>query len=548
MAHVQPATSSRPPAGGVLGGYELLERLGAGGMAEVWVARRRGPHGFVKRVAIKRILPQLARDARFVEMFCDEARVYAALAHPNLVQILDFGEADGELYMALEYVGGPSVARLLRLVGARSGRVPLEAACFIAREVLRGLHAAHSAVDDRGRPLGLVHRDVSPGNVLIGRAGEVKLTDFGIARGAFIERRTCPGEMKGKLGYMSPEQVVGSEVDPRTDLFSAGVVLAELCLTRPLFAGRSELEILTRIHRVDLGVLERHGGSLPERLRAILVRALQRSADRRFGSAGEMLSELESFAGDAGLDLDEATLAPWLAAVGALPSSSGVQEAVRPVAEPPPRPAPAPAPRASLPTLPDVPPEDGGAPGWEATVERVRAPALLYSIARSRRSARIEASAGGETVAVRVADGALLGEPREAVAALARWLGWPSAEVRLFLDDADAVPRRGGEPFAAIVTRGVRAAWAAADLAATLGPYAQERVASVMPRWSDPRRLGLVGGELPSLELCAGASSLGRAVAQLEARGVASSAEAMRAVFVGLSAGLLSVRGWRRTA
>src|SRR6478752_9817985 len=158
-----------------LGEYLLLDRIGVGGMAEVFLAERSGPHGFAKRVALKRILPGLAADARFSEMFCDEARVCAALSHPNIVQVLDFGESNGELFMAMEFVDGVSLARLLRTVSARRERFPPAVALHIAHEVLRGLAFAHQARDEHGRPLGIVHRDVSPGNVLIGRAGDVKM-------------------------------------------------------------------------------------------------------------------------------------------------------------------------------------------------------------------------------------------------------------------------------------------------------------------------------------------------------------------------------------
>src|SRR5690606_7375855 len=232
-----------------LGPYTLGERLGVGGMAEVYLAESEGPHGFAKRVALKRILPQLSRDARFVAMFCDEAKICAMLEHPNIVKVIDFGEANGELFMAMEYVDGVSVARLLRAVSARGERFPLGAVLYIAHEILRALAHAHEAVDERGRALNLVHRDVSPGNVLIGREGEVKLTDFGIVRSAFVDRRTYPGELKGKLGYMSPEQVMGEDLDPRSDLFTAAIIIAELSLVRPLFPGQNELEILTRTHR-----------------------------------------------------------------------------------------------------------------------------------------------------------------------------------------------------------------------------------------------------------------------------------------------------------
>ncbi len=322
-----------------LGPYELGERLGAGGMAEVFVARRAGPRGFHKKFAIKRILPQLARDTRFVAMFCDEARICAALAHPNIVQVVDFGEADGELFMALEFVDGVSVAKLLRTVAARGQRFPVGAALFIVHEVLRALEFAHEARDEHGRSLGIVHRDVSPGNVLIGRAGEVKLTDFGIVRSSFIDRRTYPGELKGKLGYMSPEQVIGGDIDRRSDLFTLGIVMAEMLLARPMFPGRNELEILTRIYEADLRVLDRHGGDLSRELSALLKKALAREREQRFQSATELAESLRAAAQALGVSLGEGALLPWLASLGILPSRSGLREAASyrdPLPTPPP--------------------------------------------------------------------------------------------------------------------------------------------------------------------------------------------------------------------
>ncbi len=323
-----------PDKGHWLGPYELGERLGAGGMAEVYVARRAGPHGFAKRFAIKRILPQLAADTRLVAMFCDEARICAALSHPNIVQVVDFGEYDGELFMAMEFVDGISCAKLLRSVAARGERFPLGAALFIVHEVLRALTFAHEASDEHGRSLGIVHRDVSPGNVLIGRAGEVKLTDFGIVRSAFVDRRTYPGELKGKLGYMSPEQVIGAEVDARSDLFAVGIVLAELLLARPLFPGRNELEVLTRIHEADLRVLDRYGRDLPADLDAALRTALARDRGARFGSAREFADALRAVARRAGVPLSDTELVPWLSSLGVLPSQSGFREATTAVAPP----------------------------------------------------------------------------------------------------------------------------------------------------------------------------------------------------------------------
>jgi serine/threonine protein kinase len=325
----------RASAGHQLGPYQLGERLGSGGMAEVYVAHRAGPGGFQKKLAVKRILPQLAGDSRFVAMFCDEARICAALTHPNIVQVVDFGEHDGQLFMAMEYVEGLSCARLLRAVAARGERFPIGAALFIVQQVLRGLRFAHEARDDAGRPLGIVHRDVSPGNILIGTAGEVKLTDFGIVLSAFVDRRTYPGELKGKMGYMSPEQVIGDDVDCRSDLFTLGVVLAEMLLARPLFSGKNEFEMLTRMYEVDLSVLDRYGGELPPGLIVLLTTALARDQERRFQTARDFADAVRTVARDIGVVLNDAQLLPWLYERGYLTGRSGTRQVVGP--EPVPR-------------------------------------------------------------------------------------------------------------------------------------------------------------------------------------------------------------------
>jgi serine/threonine-protein kinase len=262
-------------------------------MAEVYLARRAGPHGFQKTVAVKRILPQYARDPDFVAMFVDEARVCARLTHPNIVQVFDFGEQDGELYMAMEYVDGTTGARMIRAAASQSEEVPLDVCIHITLSILHALECAHGARDDEGRLLSLVHRDVSPGNVLIDRTGAVKLTDFGIARAAEIERRTDAGQLKGKLGYMSPEQVVGRELDARSDLFTLGIVLAEMLILRPLFSGGKELDVLLRIRDTDLGAIDRAGKRVPDDMRAVLFRALARDPALRWPSAAAFAEALE---------------------------------------------------------------------------------------------------------------------------------------------------------------------------------------------------------------------------------------------------------------
>jgi serine/threonine-protein kinase len=303
---------SSNPAPARLGPYELIRRLATGGMAEVYLARRAGPHGFQKLVAVKRILPQFSADTDFVSMFVDEARVCARLGHPNIVQVFDFGEHDGELYMAMEYVDGTTGARLIRAAASRGEEVPLDVSLYIALSILRALEYAHNAKDDQGRSLHLVHRDVSPGNVLIDRSGAVKLTDFGIARATEFERRTDAGQLKGKLGYMSPEQVIGRELDARSDLFTMGIVLAEMVMLRPLFAGGRELDVLLRIRDADVSVIDRAGSRVPDDVRVVLHRALARDPYLRYPNATAFAEAIDEIIRRRRLQVGPSKIAAWI--------------------------------------------------------------------------------------------------------------------------------------------------------------------------------------------------------------------------------------------
>jgi serine/threonine-protein kinase len=328
-------TISTIPAPLRLGPYELVRRIATGGMAEVYLARRAGPHGFQKTVAVKRILPQFARDPDFVAMFVDEARVCARLAHPNIVQVFDFGEQDGELYMAMEYVDGTTGARLIRAAAMAAEEVPLDVCLHTTLSILRALDYAHSARDEEGKPLALVHRDVSPGNVLIDRTGTVKLTDFGIARAAEIERRTDAGQLKGKLGYMSPEQVVGRELDARSDIFTLGIVFAEMLILRPLFSGGKELDVLLRIRDADLSAIDRAGRRLPDDVREVLLRALSRDPAQRWPTAGAFADALEEIVLRRRLPVGHARLAAFVEKLG-LTTGRVDDEPARPAAPGPP--------------------------------------------------------------------------------------------------------------------------------------------------------------------------------------------------------------------
>lgn len=264
-----------------LGPYRIERRLAAGGMAEVFVAQRLGPHEFAKRVALKCILPQHANDPDFVAMFIDEARLAALLDHPSIVQVFDFGEAEGELFLAMELVDGTNVNKLLRAVSSRAETVPLIPALHIASEAARALAYAHQAIDDKGECLHLVHRDVSPANLLVTKRGHVKLSDFGIARCTRSDHRTDEGHVRGKLGYMSPEQVLGRPVDGKSDVFTLGTVLSEMLIGEPLFSGGTELDALLKIRNADLSALDRRPRNIPQDVRALLERVLNRRAPER---------------------------------------------------------------------------------------------------------------------------------------------------------------------------------------------------------------------------------------------------------------------------
>ena len=258
-----------------LGPYAIEERLATGGMAEVFVGTRSGPHGFVKRLALKRILPQFSADPDFVAMFVDEARLAARLEHPNIVQVFDFGEDDGRLFLAMELVVGTTVNRMLRAVATVGEAVSLDAALHIASQTAHALAYAHRLCDDDGQPMGIVHRDVSPANILLTKNGHVKLSDFGIARVTGADARTDEGHVRGKLGYMSPEQVMGDELDGRSDVFTLCTVLAEMLIAKPLFGDGNDLDVLVRIRDADLSAIARSRHPIPGDVLRLLQRGLE---------------------------------------------------------------------------------------------------------------------------------------------------------------------------------------------------------------------------------------------------------------------------------
>jgi hypothetical protein len=264
-------------------------------MAELFKATLVGQHGFEKLVAIKKILPHLATDQSFVEMFIDEARITAQLDHRHIVQVFELGTDADTPYIAMQYVDGLDVLALLRECARAQIRLPPDLAALIARDVLDALDYAHNAVDAHGRSLGIVHRDISPGNVLLSWRGDVKLTDFGIARAAERRHKTEAGTLKGKYGYMSPEQVSGGDVDARADLFSIGILLAEMVMARRLFTSTNDLDILLMVRDARLDRLHKYASEFPVELRVLTVRALQRRPEDRWQSAALFRDALDEW-------------------------------------------------------------------------------------------------------------------------------------------------------------------------------------------------------------------------------------------------------------
>jgi serine/threonine protein kinase len=301
VRHENPiVVGTNPDALGIpFGKYHLLERLGRGGMAEVWKAKALGPMGYARKLVVKRILPELACDDEFVRMFVAEARLSASLNHRNIVQVYEFGDVAGEFYLAMEWVHGRDLNTLLRALKDRDAAPLVELAAYVTREVCRALAYAHALTDEDGHPLRLIHRDVSPSNVMIGFDGSVKLLDFGIAKALALasENRTQVGVLKGKFGYMAPEQIEteGVDVDHRADLFVAGVVLWEMLTLRRLFKGTSDVQTIGLVRKAEVLPPSAVNPAVPPELDAVCMRALARDRDERFADCAEMAEALDDF-------------------------------------------------------------------------------------------------------------------------------------------------------------------------------------------------------------------------------------------------------------
>ncbi|WP_164013360.1 serine/threonine protein kinase [Pyxidicoccus trucidator] len=277
------------------GKYRLIERIAVGGMAEIFLAHQKHDDGHESPVVIKRIRPHLSKHAAFVKMFLNEARLAAQLNHPNVVQIHDLGKIAESHFIAMEYVAGRDMRRVVPKAEALGIPFPLVYAVKIASCVCAGLHHAHTKVDLYGNPLNIVHRDVSPENIVVAFDGSVKILDFGIAKAANQVGQTRTGEIKGKLSYMSPEQCLGTPLDCRSDIFSLGVVLYEWLTGFKLFTGESEVAVMRSITEGKIYAPSYFREDLPERLELILMKALERDKDKRYQTAAQMQKDLDAF-------------------------------------------------------------------------------------------------------------------------------------------------------------------------------------------------------------------------------------------------------------
>ena len=280
----------------IAGKYELLERAGEGGMAVVWRAVMHGAAGFSRPVALKEMKPELREQERQVAMFVEEARLGSCLLHPNIVQVLDFVDDEkGSYWLVTEWVEGLDLGSLLRYYRSRQERIPWPLATLIGIGALRGLAAAHERHAADGTPVPIVHRDVSPQNLLLGIGGAVKLSDFGLARARDrTSVLTTPGFVKGKLGYLAPELVGGAQASPHSDLFSMGSVLWEALAGHPLFTGKNDRDVLRAIHRGQVPPVSGERPGLPKLLVLAISRALARTPSERHPTAAAMAQDLET--------------------------------------------------------------------------------------------------------------------------------------------------------------------------------------------------------------------------------------------------------------
>jgi serine/threonine protein kinase len=286
-----------------LGRYELGPLLGVGGMAEVFKAHYSSPGGAKRTVVVKRILPTFSRDPNFVTMFVAEAQILGLLHHPNVVQAHDFGESDGTLFLVLEYVDGPSISTALAALRRLKRKMPPVAAAYFAREVCRALDHVHTLKGSDGEPLNVIHRDVSPANIILTNAGGIKLLDFGVAKYRASQVQTIEGTIKGKPAYLAPEALEGKAIDNRVDIFSLGIVLHEMLTLTSLFESDSQVLTFRKILELPIAPPSALRPAIPPELDAIVMRALERKPELRYQTASEMADDLDRYLAVGGLNV-----------------------------------------------------------------------------------------------------------------------------------------------------------------------------------------------------------------------------------------------------
>jgi serine/threonine-protein kinase len=275
--------------------YRVIEKLASGGMAEVFRAESAGLEGFKKQVAIKRVLPHLSEKKKFISMFLDEARLSAHLSHSNCVQVFDIGVGDNAYFIVMEYVDGADLKAVLETLKKQGRTLPIEEAVFIAIKICEGLCYAHELMDSEGRAFGVVHRDVSPPNVLMTKYGEIKIVDFGLAKASSQLEKSEPGIIKGKFSYLSPEAALGKEVDHRTDIFAVGIILWEMLASRRLFMGDTDFATVKLVQQAAVPSISQTNPKVPTDLERILNKALARDPAQRYQSAREFAVSLNDF-------------------------------------------------------------------------------------------------------------------------------------------------------------------------------------------------------------------------------------------------------------
>jgi serine/threonine protein kinase len=294
------------------GRYYLVDKIAVGGMAEVFKAKTFSHGGFEKLLVIKRILNHLSDNDEFVEMFVDEARISVELQHPNIIQVFDFGRMQDNYYIAMECVEGKDAKGILRRLAERRKLLPNEYAVYMAHEICKGLDYAHKRADAAGEMLGIIHRDISPSNILVSYTGEVKIADFGIAKARISAYTTKDGVLKGKFEYMSPEQASGEQIDLRSDIFASGIILHEMLTGRRLFKTESDIQTLERIKRGDVKPPSAQNSAVPARLDKLVMKALSVDREERFPDARAMQAALLEFMYPATPDLVRESLGHFM--------------------------------------------------------------------------------------------------------------------------------------------------------------------------------------------------------------------------------------------